>query len=38
VPGLSNEIELMAWKHRRQNPFIIALTSEGDVECIGIRI
>ena len=38
VPGLNNEIELMAWRHRSQNPLIIASSSESDTDGSGIRV
>jgi hypothetical protein len=38
VPGVSNEIQLLAWKHRNQSPWILARTFKGDVDGRGIRI
>mmetsp|Transcript_7609 Transcript_7609/g.18851 ORF Transcript_7609/g.18851 Transcript_7609/m.18851 type:complete len:133 (-) Transcript_7609:137-535(-) len=32
VPGLSNEIQLVAWMHRSEAPFISAVASEGDAD------
>jgi len=38
VPGLSNEIELMAWTHRSQTPIIVASASDTDVKGCTIRV
>jgi hypothetical protein len=38
VPGLINEIELMAWTHRSQAPFICASASDTDVNGITVRV
>jgi hypothetical protein len=32
IPGLTSEIELLAWKHRTEAPFIIAETVPSDVD------
>jgi len=38
VPGLTSEIELMAWTHRSQAPIIYALASDTDVDGSTIRV
>jgi len=38
VPGLTNEIELMAWSHRSQAPIIYVYTSDADVDGSSIRV
>jgi len=38
VPGLTYEIELMAWTHRSQTPIIYALASDTDVDGSTIRV
>lgn len=38
VPGLTNEIQLLAWKNRDITPFIYVSTSQSDVDGSGIRI
>jgi hypothetical protein len=38
VPGLANEIELMAWTHRSQAPIILALVSETDIDGSTARV
>jgi hypothetical protein len=38
VPGLMNEIELMAWSHRSQAPLIVASASDTDVDGSTIRV
>jgi hypothetical protein len=38
VPGLTNEIELMAWTHRSQAPVIYAIASDNDVDGSTIRV
>jgi hypothetical protein len=38
VPGLTNEIELMAWTHRSQEPIIYASASDTDVDGNTIRV
>ena len=32
VPGLLNEIQLLAWNHRKYSPLLIVSTSHGDVD------
>ena len=38
VPGLINEIELMAWTHRSQTPIICASASDTDINGSAIRV
>jgi hypothetical protein len=38
VPGLTNEIELMAWCHRIQAPIIVVFASDADVDGSSIRV
>jgi hypothetical protein len=38
VPGLSNEIVLLAWKYRQNSPYILASTHESDDDGSGITI
>ena len=38
VPGLDNEIELIAWSHQSQAPIIVALASDTDVDGSTIRV
>jgi hypothetical protein len=38
VPGLTNEIELMAWTHRNQTPIIVVSASNTDVKGSTIRV
>jgi hypothetical protein len=38
VPGLSNEIVLLAWKYRRTSPYILASTHESDDDGSDITI
>jgi hypothetical protein len=38
VPGLINEIELMAWTHRSQAPIIVAIASDIDVDGSAIQV
>jgi hypothetical protein len=38
VPGLTNEMELMAWSHRSQAPVIVASASHTDVDGSTIRV
>ena len=38
MPGLSNEIELMAWSHRSKAPIIVALASDTDYDGRAIRV
>jgi hypothetical protein len=38
VPGLRNELQLLAWKHRTEAPFIEAQAVQSDTNGSGIRI
>ena len=38
VPGLINEMQLLAWKHRSEKPFISAETFQNDVDGSEIRV
>jgi|AntAceMinimDraft_1070359.scaffolds.fasta_scaffold142858_1 hypothetical protein len=38
VPGDHNEIQLLAWKHRHQSPWILATILKVDVDGRGIRL
>ena len=38
VPGLTNEIQLLAWTHRSDAPFISAVASQGDADGSGVRV
>jgi hypothetical protein len=39
VPGLSTELELLAWEHRDENPFIrISSTNQGAVDGSKVRV
>jgi len=38
VPGLFNEIELLAWKHRGDAPFVYVTSPQSDGDGSGIRI
>ena len=38
MPGLSNELELLAWTHRSQSPIIYASASDADVDGSTVRV
>ena len=38
IPGLINELQLLAWKHRTEAPFIHAQTVQSDTDGSGIRV